>query len=278
MLNCVYCKAKLVQGAAYCHQCGRGVGTQAHVGRRVGMLNMEDKGTLALQLKSLFPKFLEERLALQGDGARCEVYMGRYYSTDFDLVVRRRCEEVGEKMGTEGDVLRLERWIEGVFEDLFCEFVVVYCSDLGGIALSPGILEYAGAGWGGGEDIHLGHLVAAYLEPHLEAMEIYTNLVQMPAGVLRNALKSYLQVGSAERVLAVCNQTIWINPGSEGFGLTTAGVYWRSPLSKAQKVLYSDIVELKMDKWLLINDLYFNVNERINFKMLYLLRKLANMI
>ena len=99
----------------------------------------------------------------------------------------------------------------------------------------------------------------------------------MPLRKLQNASRNFLFPAKEEKVLLIADQTVF-STCREGFALTEDALYWKSHFKEAQKVFYHQIETVKKEKdWLLINDIFFNVNPTVNGKMVFLLNKLKDL-
>lgn len=167
--------------------------------------------------------------------------------------------------------LRLLAAVEALIEFFLVE---------GSVELHRGIwpqrlLRHQAKDW---NSVDLFAMVMDYLNFTEESEEVYTDFVQMPAKVLRNASKQYLRAAKDERVLFVCDQSL-LGTGKQGFAMTDVAIYWRPVLQSANSLLYQDIetVVVKGDH-LLINGRYFDGGQRLNRKLALLLRRLKTLV
>ncbi|MFK7933873.1 MAG: hypothetical protein AB8G22_10205 [Saprospiraceae bacterium] len=117
-------------------------------------------------------------------------------------------------------------------------------------------------------------MVFDYLDFQSEKETVYTDFLSMPLDKLRNAGKSFLHPQKDEKILFICDQTLF-GSVKEGFAMTEAAIYWKAQFQKAQAVRYRDLQTIERQKdWININEQFFNINPSLNLKMLKLLKKL----
>ena len=149
--------------------------------------------------------------------------------------------------------------------------MVKYCQDINEVNIPDEALKYEGQKKG---ELDLQKMVVDFLDLNSEDLKIYTDFIKMPLRKLQNASRTFLFPAKDEKVLLIADQTVF-GTCREGFALTEDALYWKSHFKEAQKVFYHQIDSIKKEKdWLLINDLFFNVNAKVNGKMIFLLNRL----
>ena len=153
-------------------------------------------------------------------------------------------------------------------------FFIKYCKDINEVPIPEAGLQYEGAEY---SQTNLYQMVVDYLVLEEEDVVAYTDFLKMPLVKLQNAGRYYLFPDKNEKILVICDQTVF-GSCKEGFALTEAALYWKAHFKPAQKVLYKDLKELEnKGDHLLLNDHFFNAGKSLNVKMLYLLNRLKRM-
>ena len=200
--------------------------------------------------------------------------------SDFQEIFQLRTNQLAEEAYTIHSRLSptanrdIDRMLSDSFEGLLDFFFIKYCKDINEIPLSETILKYEGASF---QETNLFQMVKDYLELEEEELPYYTDFLKMPLQKLQNAGRYYLFPDKDEKILVICDQTVF-GSCKEGFALTEAAIYWKAHFKPAQKVFYKDLnnLENKGDH-LLINGHFFNAGKALNVKMIYLLNRLKRM-
>lgn len=221
---------------------------------------------------------LDERVRAEQHAQQLTAYRERVYESGFRETIHRRLEQFAARcqQGLETEEEQQERYreLQWLLDDLLDFFFVMYAQELNVVPLPEQILGYQGKKRA---EIDLRQMGLAFLAFTEENVQVYTDLVQAPMKVLRNAAKVFLNPEKEELIWFICDLSLLGN-GKEGFAMTDQALYWKSGWQPAQKVFYHKLTSLQREKeWILINDIYFNATPRLNTKMIWLLRKLARL-
>jgi len=106
---------------------------------------------------------------------------------------------------------------------------------------------------------------------------VYTDFLVMPMEKLKNASKSFLFPAPKEKILLICDQSLF-GSCKEGFAITERALYWKAHLEKPQQLNFENIMQVEKSKeWITLNGFFFNVNPRLNLKMMKLIKKIKQL-
>jgi len=284
MRNCQFCDKELLADARFCHHCGAKVkipvadtAEQIKVYEANYPLNFRDLKGLASEIKQYFVQALDRRINETQNPAKKKHYMNRLMQSEFQKVFELRTRQLAEETYTihskQGTTIpqEVDQLLAKSFNGLLDYFMVKYCQDLNEVNIPDEALKYEGKKK---EETDLQKMVVDFLDLEGEEVQIYTDFITMPLRKLQNASRNFLFPAKDEKVLLIADQTVF-GTCREGFALTEDALYWKSHFKEAQKVFYHQIETVKKEKdWLLINDIFFNVNPTVNGKMVFLLNKL----
>lgn len=196
-------------------------------------------------------------------------------------------EDAGFQQLRDGSLGNLLRWlnegrpeaaatkrIEDTLADLTEYFIVETAADLSGKVLPQRLLRHQSVDW---ETVDLFKLVMDYLDFERESERVYTDFVTMPERSLRNATRSFLKAGKDERVFLICDQSL-ISQAKNGFAVTDSGLYWKTVLQPAGRVLFKTLEKIKLEQGhLKLDGQFFNAGASLNLKLALLLKKLGRM-
>ncbi|MEL7020874.1 MAG: hypothetical protein AAGK47_04660, partial [Bacteroidota bacterium] len=161
--------------------------------------------------------------------------------------------------------------LDRAYQDLLDYFIIYYGQSLNTFPLPEAILKYQYAQLG---QVDLLQMVLDYLDFSRESETVYTDLLSIPLDKLRNAGQSFLFPAPDERILFICDQTLF-GSFKLGFAMTENALYWKAQFQKAYAIQYQNLLTIERQQdWLHINGQFFNVNPAINLKMMRLLKKL----
>jgi hypothetical protein len=270
MLNCNNCGTVLPEEAKFCFNCGTQVIKVKAKQNEPQILDV--KGDVVQQFNELFFKGLEKILKEEQDNELFQVYSERVYQCGFRDIIQRRAEGLSAKVNQSVfSTVKLNKTVKDLLSELLDFFIIRYCGDLNVVPMPEAILKYHEKG------IHFAELFQMaldYLHFDSEDEPVYTDFLKMPVDKLKNAGKSFLFPEPKEKILFICDLSL-LGSCREGFSMTEKAVYWKVPMQKARKVLYSELKELKRtEDWVTINGHFFNVNPVLNIRLLKLLKKL----
>ncbi len=243
------------------------------------LLDFSESDRMSRQLEHRFLSSLSEKVKVELFPGTYKDYLERFYQSGYHEIINRRAEQLSEELlilyerntGDSADPAIYEL-LDGEFEGLLEQFIILHCQPLHGFDLPQAILKYTNRKR---EAVELEQMIFDYLSFEKEEETVYTNFIKMPAEAMEQALKNFLLPGKGERIFFICDQSI-LGSCKEGFAMTDQGIYWKAPLHPAGEVLYQNLEELIRDNgdWILINQSYFNANPSLNIKLFKLLLKL----
>lgn len=266
MKFCSNCQTELPEVAKFCFQCGRPQ-------KETAPPPPEQTAWLDNPVQyfvDFFMHILKERVEEEHPSEHYQLYSEQLYQSGFRDTLQRRAEQFGEKAKEIRSVKKIQRQVE----ELVDYFVVRHCEDLNLTPWPEAVLKYQGFEW---DKIDLFQMALDYLDFARESETVYTDFLQMPMDKLRNAGKNFLFPEKQERILLICDQSI-LGSLREGFALTEKGLYWKVHLSRAARVYFQDLKEIRREKeWLMINGHFFNANPSLNIKMMRLLKMIRRL-
>ncbi len=316
MRNCQFCHTELLSDARFCYHCGAKASQStircgqclqenledaqycANCGSAIGDIPMEYQAEDSLYdpkypldyrnvkdlggtIRQYFVVELDKRIQSTHNPAHKEDYLNHLMRSDFQEVFTLRTNQLAEEAYTVHSKQQpnvnqaVDKILSNSFEGLLDFFFIKYCQDINEVPLPEAALKYEGAKF---EDANLFQLVKDYLRPEEEEIDSYTDFLKMPLQKLQNAGRYYLFPDKDEKILIICDQTVF-GSCKEGFALTEAALYWKAHFQSAQKVYYKELEEIKNNgDHILINDLFFNAGPQLNMKMMYLLNRLKRML
>ena len=286
MRNCQFCDTEILDDARFCHHCGAKVKTPADQAKKRSVeyqskypLNFRKVKGLSSEIKQYFVQALDVRIKDTQNPKLKKDYMNRLMQSEFQQVFELRARQLAEEAytihikQTKTVPQEIDNLLTKSFDGLLDYFMVKYCKDLNDVNIPDEALKYEGKGK---EDFDLQKMITDFLDVESEEVAVYTDFIKMPLRKLQNASRNFLFPAKDEKVLLVADQTVF-GTCREGFALTEDALYWKAHFKDAQKVFYHQIESVKKEKdWLLINDIFFNVNPTVNGKMVFLLNKLKS--
>ena len=278
-----------MEDARFCHQCGARIKVRSPKGSPANQqktyepiytLDFRNLKGLPSEIRQYFIHALDQRIWATQNPKKKPLYMNRLLQSEFQQVFELRTRQLAEEAYTiharqsATNLEEIDKLLDQSFDGLLDYFMVKYCHDLNEINIPEETLKYEGQDK---DTIDLQELVLDFLDPGQEELTVYTDFIKMPLHKLQNASRNFLFPARDEKVLLIADQTIF-GTCREGFALTEDALYWKAHFKVAEKVFYHQIDSIKKEQdWLLINGLFFNVNRRVNGKMIFLLNKLKRL-
>ena len=269
MKNCIHCQTPLTDTARFCHQCGKPVAVVS------GAFMAPESEDIAAH----FFAVLRHMVGEEQDKELADQYLKRFQDSEFgrifDIRVEQLAVKAAELAGSHPEPRKaITSLLADALYDLSDFFIVRYCRDLHVAPIPEAILKYQETAPG---QVDLYQLIMDYLAFSTEPETVYTNLLDMPVDKLRNASKAFLFPEKNERIFFLCDLTL-LGSCKEGFAMTENAIYWKAPLEKARKVMYSELDHIHREKdWLRINGLFFNASKTLNVRLMKLLRRVEKL-
>ncbi|MEM6320698.1 MAG: zinc ribbon domain-containing protein [Bacteroidota bacterium] len=287
MRNCLFCSTQLLPDARFCHHCGAKVKLpkvepteQKVIYEPRYPLNFRKLKGLPSEIKQYFVQALDRRIRETQNPRNKKDYINRLMQSDFQEIFDLRTRQLAEEAYTihvkQTDTVpqEIDQLLAKAFDGLIDFFLVKYCKDLNEVNIPDEALQYEGKRKA---EVDVQKMVVDFLDIENEDLKIYTDFVTMPLKKLQNASRNFLFPAKDEKILLIADQTVF-GTCREGFALTEDALYWKAHFKDAAKVAYADIISIKKESdWLLINDLFFNVNPTVNGKIVFLLNKLKGL-
>ena len=268
MKYCPQCQTALPSEARFCFQCGKPQEPAPAPKPKPEAVWKKDPVKFFLDR---FIELLRAWIAEEHDQKVSESYSEQLYRSGFRETLQRRAEQFEQEVGSIESLKEIDLQVG----ELVDYFLIQHCQDLNRIDWSESILKYQGEKW---ETTDQFQMVLDFLDFANENETVYTDFLQMPTDMLRNAGRSFLFPEKQERILLICDQSI-LGSCKEGFALTEAGIYWKAHLAKPAKVLFRELTDIYREKeWIMVNGNFFNANPTLNIKMLRLLKTIQRML
>ncbi len=256
--------------AKFCLNCGAPVRREGDYSKPASFLDYEQD--LQPQLSRIFFKQLEETIKSEQDPQQKQVYAERIYTSGFrdilDIHIAQLSLQIPQLLKRDSNIKNI---ITKEFSQLIDLFLIYHCNDINKIKLPEAILKYQQTAPTKSMKYPI---IIDFLDFTNEKETVYLDFSTMPAKKFKNATDAYLKPSGLEKIIFICDQSLLGN-GKSGFAMTDAALYWKSPYKKANKVLYSEIINIeKTEDWITINGHFFNASPTLNLKMMRLLKKL----
>ena len=238
-----------------------------------------DNEHLESEILNQFADFFEQEIKIEHPKRLYNAYVDRFEHSEFKISFEYRVKQLSEQIKAirkDGNALfRDEETLrQDTFQELLDYFVIRHCTDLNTFRLPEAILKYQHHT---ADEINLGELVLDYLDFAQEDERVYTDFIQMPLDKLKNASKSFLFPEKGEKIFFICDQSV-LGSYKDGFAMTERAIYWKMPLENPERVYYRNLRTIeKQQEWLLINEMFLNINPSLNIKLLKLLKKLKRL-
>lgn len=285
---CAHCHHENPRDAQFCTNCGTGLMEipveAANINRpiyeSIYPLDFRDVKNLSGKIRQYFILALDQRITEAHDPAQKEAYLNHLMRSDFQEVFQLRTDQLAEEaysihVKQEPSLKQdVDKMLQTAFEGLLDFFLIKYGKEINEFPISEATLKYEGIGF---DQVNLYQMIMDYLALEEEDLVIYTDFLKMPLAKLQNAGRFYLFPAKEEKILLICDQTVF-GSCKEGFALTDSALYWKAHFKQAEKVAYKDLDHItKASDHITINGLFFNASPSLNSKMVYLLNRLKRM-
>lgn len=284
---CGHCQHENPTGAQFCAGCGTSIGEipveSSYIDTNYKAkypLDFRDIQSLGGKIRQYFVMALDTRILEAHDPNNKEAYLNHLMRSDFQEIFKLRTDQLAEEAysihSKQGSSINkdVDQMLETSFEGLLDFFLIKYCQEINEVTISDATLKYEGIQ---SDQVNLYQMLLDYLAFDQEELMVYTDFLKMPLPKLQNAGRYYLFPAKQEKIILVCDQTVF-GSCKEGFAMTEAALYWKAHFKKAEKVAYKDLKTVeKAPDHILINGHFFNATPSLNVKMIYLLNRLKRM-
>lgn len=312
MKNCQSCNTNLLPNALYCHNCGKqtdGDGVVCldcnninpknarfchHCGIPINVkytpkpnitpiysLDFNDIPTLPIQLTDAFRVAICWTLEQEQNSEKEALFLQTFEKSDFrrkyleeaTILMTQEFEGFFEHHGN-ASFGAIEQEIEKQFAALLERFFIGFCEPLLPYKLPTQVLNYQHATT---QSTNMQQLIVDYLNLDNESLIAYTSAIEIPLKKLKNARSTFFTPPAGEVPYVFIDQTL-LRSGKEGCIITAKAIYWKSYFHKSAALSFSSIEKLLFfhDR-LEINDIYFNINPSVNYKIYKLLSRLRTL-
>lgn len=281
---CFECKNVNPAAARFCARCGSGINLKYTPKPNISPvygIDFNDIPTLPTQLHEAFKVYVCWALEQEHQSEKEALFLQtleksgfrQQYLEEATVLMTQEFELLFEMHGI-GSFEQIEQNIETQFARLLERFLVDFCNPFLPKTLSKNILHYQEATL---RSTNLHQMVLDYLDLDNENLTAYTNAIDIPFKKLKNARSTFFQPQTGEIPYIFIDQTL-LGSGKEGCILTAKALYWKSYFQKSAQVQFSEIEKLVFfNDRLEINNIYFNVNPSVNYKLYRLLFRLRTL-
>lgn len=277
-IDCPNCQKQNDVTDSFCSQCGLELRLISPPNATATLqLDTTDPESVHKELLGQFMRSLRRRILVDHESPLLDEYLEAFYKTSFNKQFMMASKQIADEIiETKQDVFVQPSSITGTaiqnkIEGLVDFFIIHHCKNLNKITLPESILKYQDTSL---TQIDLTTMIIDFFDWESEKEKIYTDFLDMPVDKLKAASQHFLFPPRNEKIWMICDQST-LGSCKEGFAITENGLYWKAHFQDPRVALFVKLesVERQHD-WILINDLFFNVNPSVNLKMLYFLRKL----
>ncbi len=286
---CNVCHKDLMTDAKFCSNCGTLIARQAEA---AATEQLDDKASSVYgfdfdhpdkiegKLVEYFLIILEEKLRTEHAVKNIDDYFRIYVESSFNKELELNAADMSKELqvlyheggGENGQAI--DAFVFKKLDGLSDYFLIKYCGDLVGEELPDDVFSFDESNM---EEVNWQELILRFLQLDKNDEKVYTDFVNMPFTKLQNASQSFLFPGKEEKILLICDQTVF-GSCKEGYALTENGLYWKAHFEPARHCLYKNIETLSIEnEWINLNGMFFNAGEGRNLKMLKLLKKLKSL-
>jgi len=281
-MTCSNCNTTITAEAAFCPHCGTKASPipskEPLKGKKLSYKDIDDAEEINRALLGDFMNALRKRILEDHQSPQLEKYLSAFYTSKFNkqfsTASQQLADEILDAQSEQTTIVNVEKLVESRMNGLVDYFIIHNCRALNEIDLPESILKYQNAKL---SVIKMPLIIQHFLDLENEEETIYTDFLKMPVDKLKNASQAFLFPPKNEQIWVISDQSIF-GSCKEGFAITEFGMYWRAPMEEPARIRFDQIKTIKAEQeWLLVNEQFFNVNPRVNLRMLYFLKKMREL-
>jgi hypothetical protein len=237
-----------------------------------------DELALEESIKSYFFQALRSRVIEISDEKKYSEYVQTFYDSGFNFYFSQRQKKLIRELQQvpylhpEDADYQVDILIDDAFEAILNRFTTSHTRALNDWQ-PPDVTRWELIKK---EDLNLEKMIFDYLDVDTNDEKHYTNFLTMPMPKLKNAWKSFLFATQAEMPLVISDQTVF-GSCKEGYAITNKGIYWKAAFNTPNRFYFEELYDIRKEQdWININGQYFHINQKMNYKLLRLLKKLRS--
>lgn len=230
------------------------------------------------EIKSQFFQALRSTVETISDVKKYSEYVQTFYDSGFNFYFSQRRKQLIHdlqlipKLYPNDIDYQIDTLVDNTFEALLDRFITTHTRALNDWQ-PPDVTRWELVRK---EDLDIEKMIFDYLDIDDSDEKHYLNFISVPLPKLKNAHKSFLFAEKTERLLVLSDQTIF-GSCKEGYAITNKGLYWKAFFNNPNRYFFEELYDIrKVQDWMSINGQYFHVNEKMNFKLLKLFKKLRS--
>jgi len=228
------------------------------------------------EIKNYFFKSLRITVQTISDEKKYSEYVQTFYDSGFNFYFSQRSRQLIDDLQLIPNLYpndidyQIDLLIDNTFESLLDRFITTHTQELN-TWQPPDVTRWELIKK---EDLDVEKMIFDYLDITDDDTKHYLNFINVPLPKLKNAHKSFLFAEKTERLLVLSDQTIF-GSCKEGYAITNKGIYWKAFFNKPNHYFFEELYDIRREQdWIKVNGQYFHVDEKMNFKLLKLLKKL----
>lgn len=228
------------------------------------------------EIKSYFFQALRTTVQVISDEKKYSEYVQTFYDSGFNFYFGQRRRQLIHdlqlipKLYPNDIDYQIDLLVDNTFENLLDRFITTHTRELNDWQ-PPDVTRWELVKR---EDLDVEKMIFDYLDIADDDDKHYLNFISVPLPKLKNAHKSFLFAEKTERLLVLSDQTIF-GSCKEGYAITNKGLYWKAFFNNPNRYFFEELYDIRKEQdWVSVNGQYFHVNEKMNFKLLKLLKKL----
>jgi len=240
------------------------------------IVTLGDEEELQEETKKYFFQALRTTVKEISNDKKYSEYVQTFYDSGFNFYFSQRQKQLIRDLQRvpylypQNIDYQIDILIDNTFESLLNRFITTHTRELNDWQ-PPDVLRWELIKK---EDLNVEKMIFDYLDLPPNDDKTFTNFLTMPVPKLKNAWKSFLRAGQSEMPLIISDQSVF-GSCKEGYAITNKGIYWKAIFNKPQRFYFDELVDIrKVEDWISINNTYFHTNEKMNYKVLRLLKKL----
>lgn len=247
-----------------------------YVYKPIYSISLAEPQLLQEEIKNYFFKVLRQTVKTVSNPKKYADYVQTFYDSGFNYYFDQRSQKLIADLQLIPQTFpnhieyQIDLLIDNIFESLLDRFINIHTRTLNDWQ-PPEVSQWEMIDK---DNFDVEKLIYDYLDIPSDDEKHYSNFINVPLPKLKNAYKSFLFAANSERLLVLSDQTIF-GSCKEGYALTNKGIYWKAFFNQANRFYFEELYDIRKEQdWININGQYFHINEKMNFKILKLLKKL----